>query len=130
MSVRSVCALLLRPFFPSDIFLPKNRPTVRGEKTLVLQWHEFRYNYRCKAGRPLLAWCGTCSCCKGSPRDSSEFPGNDLATWRRNNVLPLFSFSAAPQCSPRKGERKEGGSIKLSSLLFRLNVSPFFSWTA
>lgn len=44
-------------FVPSDIFLPKNRPTVRGEKTLVLQWHEFRYNYRCKAGwaeRPLL----------------------------------------------------------------------------
>ena len=69
-----------------------------GEKTLV-QWHEFRYDYRCKAG---CCCSGTCSCAAGSASDSEEFTCKGCPASAQNDCPTPSSLNAA-----KKG-RKEG----------------------
>ena len=70
-----------------------------GEKTLV-QWHEFRYDYRCKAG---CCCSGTCSCAAGSASDSEEFTCKGCYPASAQNDCPTPS-----SMRPRKGEKRGG----------------------
>ena len=108
-------------FVRSDIFLPKNRPTVRERKEKrrwcngAVQWHEFRYNSRCKAGCS-LARCGTC-CLQGVPHGlvgiHGKRPPNPCPERLSHPVLSCCTTMQAKKGRKegREEGRKEGRSI-------------------